>query len=76
MKVQGKASFVIKEKLKGLRERLKIWNKEVFGIMDLEVDRAVKNLNQLGHLASISCTRLTLNYWLIRRLFHLGFGSQ
>lgn len=43
--VKGKASFVLKEKLRLLRGVLRKWNKEVFGAINLEVERILKDLN-------------------------------
>lgn len=54
MKIHGKATLVIKEKLKGLKDSLKCWNKELFRFLDLEVEMNEKNLIALDHLASIS----------------------
>jgi hypothetical protein len=47
MEIQGKKAFVIKEKLKRLKIALKTWNREVFGILDLNIDQTVKDLNDL-----------------------------
>ncbi|GAU45706.1 hypothetical protein TSUD_86820 [Trifolium subterraneum] len=41
----GKKAFIIKEKLKRLKEALKVWNREVFGIIELKIDMTVKELN-------------------------------
>lgn len=41
---------MLKEKLKVLKGNLKSWNKEVFGIMYLEVEEAIKNLNDMDCL--------------------------
>lgn len=35
--VQGKYVYVLKENLKGLKESLRRWKKEVLGTLDLEV---------------------------------------
>ncbi|XP_058783622.1 uncharacterized protein LOC131658332 [Vicia villosa] len=43
-KVEGRGDFVLKEKLHLLKERLKWWNKVVFGIIDLEVEEGVKDI--------------------------------
>lgn len=37
----------MKEKLKKLRERLRWWNKEVYGWIDLQFQENVKELNEL-----------------------------
>ncbi|PNX74944.1 cysteine-rich receptor-like protein kinase, partial [Trifolium pratense] len=48
--VKGKKAFVVKEKLKLLKECLKSWNKEVFGILDLNIDKTVQELNEVEGL--------------------------
>ncbi|GAU16309.1 hypothetical protein TSUD_299410 [Trifolium subterraneum] len=48
--VQGKKAFVLKEKLKLLKDRLKIWNKEVFRILDLNIEKSVKEINDIEGL--------------------------
>lgn len=45
--IHGKKAFILKEKLKKLKEALKVWNREVFGIIDLNIDQTVKDLNDL-----------------------------
>ncbi|CAL5199706.1 unnamed protein product [Lathyrus oleraceus] len=41
----GSHCFVVKEKLRLLRDRLKWWNKEVFGWVDLRIEEADIELN-------------------------------
>src|SRR4051812_17809670 len=41
MIVKGRGDFVLFEKLKGLKERLKWWNREIFGWVDLKVSEEV-----------------------------------
>ncbi|PNX80939.1 cysteine-rich receptor-like protein kinase, partial [Trifolium pratense] len=48
--VKGTKAFILKEKLKRLKEALKIWNKEVFGFKDLRIDKTVKELNEVEEL--------------------------
>lgn len=50
--VNGKVSYVAKEKLKKLKKHLRIWNKEVFGILDLKIDNIVAELNELDLMVS------------------------
>lgn len=45
--IQGKKSYVIKEKFKRLKDSLKWWNVNVFGWIDLKVERDVVVLNDL-----------------------------
>lgn len=51
--VEGKVAFVLKEKLRLLRSVLRKLNKDVFGVINLEVDSVVKDLNQLDNLDAI-----------------------
>ena len=48
----GKKHFVLKEKLKKVKEMLKKWNKEVFGYRDLRIENIVKDLNEVEKLAA------------------------
>lgn len=50
--IKGRANFIIKEKLKVLKEALRKWNNEVFGYLDLDVDKAVLSINELETLES------------------------
>ncbi|MCI46653.1 hypothetical protein A2U01_0067894, partial [Trifolium medium] len=53
MNIEGKKAFILKEKLKRVKEELKRWNKEVFGVLDLNIESTVKELNDVeGLLAS------------------------
>jgi hypothetical protein len=45
--IHGKSAFILKEKMKILKEALKGWNKEVFGIVDLNLEKTVKELNDV-----------------------------
>lgn len=45
LKVEGRGDFILKEKLRLLKEKLRWWNKEVFGKVDLEVEEGVRDLN-------------------------------
>ncbi|GAU38105.1 hypothetical protein TSUD_317920 [Trifolium subterraneum] len=48
--VNGKKSFVLKEKFRLLKDCLRNWNKEVFGFIDLNIDKTVKDLNDIEGL--------------------------
>ncbi|MCI20776.1 cysteine-rich receptor-like protein kinase, partial [Trifolium medium] len=50
MDIRGKKAFVVKEKFKRLKEALKGWNKEVFAILDLNIDKTMKELNEMEGL--------------------------
>lgn len=49
--IWGKVGFDLKEKLKLLKNKLRIWNNGVFGMIDLEVDKTVNMLNFLISLS-------------------------
>ncbi|GAU17608.1 hypothetical protein TSUD_341520 [Trifolium subterraneum] len=48
--LSGKKAYVVKEKLKMLKESLKTWNTEVFGILDLNIEKIVQDLNNVEGL--------------------------
>lgn len=48
--VSGNKAFIIKEKLKLLKDKLRVWNKEVFGVVDLNIDKEVNELNSLDSI--------------------------
>ncbi|KAK2351032.1 hypothetical protein QL285_097633 [Trifolium repens] len=48
--VHGKKAFVLKEKFRMLKECLRKWNKEVFGYMDLNIEKIVNDLNNIEGL--------------------------
>lgn len=50
LSIKGGEIFILKENLKVLKEALRKWNKKVFGILDLEVDKAVIKVNELETL--------------------------
>ncbi|XP_058764508.1 uncharacterized protein LOC131637959 [Vicia villosa] len=50
MEVEGRGDFVLKEKLKLLKVKLKWWNVEVFGRYDLRVEEDVRNINMYDEL--------------------------
>lgn len=52
VQIDGNADYVPKEKLKFLKSKLKIWNNENFGIVDLNVDKVVSALNSLDLFVS------------------------
>ncbi|CAJ2637710.1 unnamed protein product [Trifolium pratense] len=71
MDIRGRKAFVIKEKLKKLKEYLKEWNREVFGFLDLKIDNTVKELNEVEELLangtnvpnSINPNELVKQFW-------------
>ncbi|XP_045831276.1 uncharacterized protein LOC123922622 [Trifolium pratense] len=62
LNIKGKKAFVIKEKLKRLKEELRGWNKEVFGMLDLNIENTVKDLNEAeGIIDSNGVNSVTTN---------------
>ncbi|CAJ2628008.1 unnamed protein product [Trifolium pratense] len=55
--VGGKKAYVLKEKLKLLKESLKKWNKDVFGILDLNIDKTVADINDFESLMANNSRR-------------------
>ncbi|XP_058785957.1 uncharacterized protein LOC131660684 [Vicia villosa] len=43
--IEGRGDFILKEKLRLLKDKLRRWNEEVFGRIDLEVEQGVRELN-------------------------------
>lgn len=50
--VEGWKGYMLKEKKKLLKEKLKWWNKEVFGIIDLKIDKIVEDINALDNIVA------------------------
>ncbi|KAI5431318.1 hypothetical protein KIW84_035480 [Lathyrus oleraceus] len=50
----GEVAFVLKEKMKYLKEILRKWKKEVFGILNLEMEDVMRSLNDLDKVAASS----------------------
>lgn len=53
--IRGKVAYVVKEKLKHLKEKLRIWNMEIFRYLDLEIEKEVSKWNLL-HLKALKAT--------------------
>ncbi|GAU23839.1 hypothetical protein TSUD_380010 [Trifolium subterraneum] len=45
--VLGKKAYILKEKFRMLKECLRQWNREVFGFLDLNIEKTVKDLNDI-----------------------------
>lgn len=45
-------AFVLKEKLKTLKEKLRTWNREIFEKVDMKVGNGVKELNELDYMVA------------------------
>lgn len=47
IEITGRKDYHLYEKLKRLKERLRMWNKETFGWINLKVDEKIDELNDL-----------------------------
>lgn len=62
-------AHVAKEKLKYLKDKLKVWNKEVYGILDINIDGLVRDMNVMEEEADNEewerekCMRLSSEFW-------------
>lgn len=50
LNIEGRGDFILFEKLKCLKERLRTWNQEVFGWIDLKVSEEAKKINILDKM--------------------------
>lgn len=50
-------AFVVKEKFKKLKELLRCWNKEVFGVLHLNTYNVVKDINALDQILTETSDR-------------------
>ncbi|GAU47952.1 hypothetical protein TSUD_06860 [Trifolium subterraneum] len=48
--VHGKKAYVLKEKFRLLKERLRKWNKEVYGYLDLNIEKTVNEINDIENM--------------------------
>ncbi|XP_058775507.1 uncharacterized protein LOC131649767 [Vicia villosa] len=70
IKVCGRGDFVLKEKFRIIKDRLRWWNKSVFGKYDLEVDEGVRELNEaddcddFGEEIQATKRKATSRFWL------------
>lgn len=69
--VSGPKAFVVKEKFKLLKERLRKWNKEVFGVLDLNIEALVRDINALDQVLAegwdgevvVKRKEVSANFW-------------
>ncbi|XP_058757308.1 uncharacterized protein LOC131630545 [Vicia villosa] len=50
LEVHGRGDFVLKEKLRLLKSKLRWWNTNVFGKIDMELEEGVKEINVIDNL--------------------------
>jgi hypothetical protein len=66
--------FILKEKLKGLKETLKVWNKEVYGEIDTKISFLVEEIKEKdlrGEVGSLSAEEVVLRRKHFFDLWHL-----
>jgi hypothetical protein len=69
--IRSNSAFILKVKMKSLKEALKNWTREVFGIVDLNIEKTVKELNDIEELIAndvcdsnqFSSKELVKQYW-------------
>lgn len=61
MVVRGRGDFILKEKIRLLKDKLRWWNKTVFGNFDLAVEEGVRVLNEMDELEDMDAENLALN---------------
>ncbi|XP_058741619.1 uncharacterized protein LOC131614006 [Vicia villosa] len=50
--IHGRPGYILKEKLSKQKNMIRTWNKEVFGILDLDVNKAISSLNKLDSMVA------------------------
>lgn len=60
MRVHGRGDFVLKEKLRLLKDKLKVWNREIFGKFDLEVEEGVRDFNMANRRLEVDSKKILL----------------
>jgi exonuclease III len=71
---EGWMGFILKEKLKGLKETLKVWNKEVYGEIDTKISFLVEEIKEKdlrGEVGSLSAEEVVLRRKHFFDLWHL-----
>jgi hypothetical protein len=66
--------FILKEKLKGLKFCIRVWNKEVYGVVDSKIEKLVEDINELdvkGELVSLSEAEVENRKDYFGELWHL-----
>ncbi|MCH98102.1 transposon TX1 putative protein, partial [Trifolium medium] len=77
--VRGWMGFILKEKLKGLKVRLKEWNKVEFGNMDLRSKNLIEDIQDLdirGELTGLDSQEVTLRKELFVELWKLQKSKE
>lgn len=51
-KVEGRDYHVLKEKLRLLKQKMRTWSRDIFGLKDLRIENIVKELNEIERVAA------------------------
>lgn len=76
MEFQGSATYVLKEKFKMLRNRLRWWNKRVFIWVDLNIDEGVNTLNDVEAEMERDCGMISDVHLLNRSVAQEGIWNN
>ncbi|XP_058767333.1 uncharacterized protein LOC131641013 [Vicia villosa] len=63
---RGRSDFVLKEKLRLLKFRLSIWDREVFKRLDLDIDEGIDVINEVDSLLE-SCKEVMIKEIVVKR---------
>ncbi|KAK2407515.1 hypothetical protein QL285_043126 [Trifolium repens] len=69
----GWMAFILKEKLKGLKAHLRIWNIETYGMIDSKIAKLVQDINELdirSEQAALSVGEVELRKNLFSQMWH------
>lgn len=76
MVVEGKKDYVMKEKLKLLKDRLKWWNKEVYGWVAIQLEESVKEFNKVEAIVDDKENEGNLKWIEKRKSLNLYFWNN
>ncbi|MCH84952.1 LINE-1 reverse transcriptase like, partial [Trifolium medium] len=77
--VEGWMGFILKGKLKGLKTRIKLWNKEVYGGIDLKIKKLMEDIEELdvrGELGIMNEEDMRQRKHKFRDLWHLWKSKE
>lgn len=69
MTVKGRGDYVLKEKFRLIKEKMKWWNKTIFGKYDLEVEEGVRELNELDDNVDLNAEVLSIKRKASKRIW-------
>jgi hypothetical protein len=75
----GWMAFILKEKLKGLKAHLRIWNNETYGLVDSKIAKLVQDINELdirSEQAALSVGDVELRKNLFSQMWHCKLSKD